>query len=459
MMLLARLTIRSRITGGSLLIAILISIVAGIIIYNQVLHIVTDGETAVQRNIEAQYITALTQESTETIDPPGAGQLVAIVDGSGMTRIDTLPSALASKLKTLLQQPGETRTMSAAGISYLVRVTEVPTRTGNWKIVTASDNDRQVALLNEVAVLLIASIAGINIAFGASSWLIGSAVLAPVTRLRRSAADLVTRRGSELLPVGPARDEISGLARTLNELIVQLRAFADRERQVVSDASHELRTPLAIMQTQLELAQAEASSVAQMQNDVGHAQHTLARLISLANSMLELSRIDSQAAPGRASLGSISSEFADAVDRGRQRVGARDIQVEYSSAVDPTDPRIVQVTAADFGRVCDNLISNSLAPMATVGVIRLLLSVVDGHVWLKVSDDAGGMDEAFLPSAFDRFSRADTARAGTGAGLGLAIVSGIASVAGGDVDLQNHPGEGLTVVVRFPIVPDSATGR
>ncbi len=140
----------------------------------------------------------------------------------------------------------------------------------------------------------------INISFGAAAWFIGSAALSPVTRLRRSAADIVSKPGTELLPVDSAGDEISDLARTLNELITNLRASAERERQIVSDASHEFRTPLAIIQTRLELAQRQANTLEEMQVDVSAAQKAIGRLSALATSMLELSRIDAQNEPGRA---------------------------------------------------------------------------------------------------------------------------------------------------------------
>jgi signal transduction histidine kinase len=250
--------------------------------------------------------------------------------------------------------------------------------------------------------------------------------------------------------VGPAQDEIAELASTLNELIGQLRTSAERERQVVSDASHEFRTPLAIMRTQLELAQAEASSIEQMRADVTAVQVTLARLITLATSLLELSRIDAQATPGAAGVDQLAVELANAADRGRQRVGGRDIRVEYVPLVSADDKRQVTVAASDFGRVCDNLVSNSLTALGQAGVVELVLDSSDDGLVLSISDDAGGMDPAFVDHAFDRFSRPDSARTGSGAGLGLAIEDAIATVAGGTVRLANRPGEGLTVITTFP---------
>lgn len=455
-MTLSRLTIRARITGGSLLIAILISVAVGIVIFSQVQRIVNDGQERILDNVEGPYLTALALNGNDEVDPPGADQLVAVVAPDGVVNVNTLPDVLSSRINALLNRPDETRTVSHSGESYRVRVTRISTDAGKWDVITATRSELATSVLDQVAILLIASIAGINLAFGAASWFIGTAALAPVGRLRRSAATLAGSPGRELLPVGAAHDEISELAMSLNELVSQLRSSADRERQIVSDASHEFRTPLAIIQTQLELAQRQATTLSQMKSDVTAAQRTLARLSTLATSMLELSRIDAQAAPGSSTVRQLAEELGDAADRGRTRVGHREIRIDYSSDPSPGE-QSVSVSDADFGRVCDNLVNNALAAMGDSGLIELSLHSTGAVVVLSVTDDAGGMDEEFLPLAFDRFSRADQARTGGGAGLGLSIVAGIVAVAGGDIELQNRPGHGLTVAARFPRADAVAT--
>ena len=360
--------------------------------------------------------------------------------------INTLPDSLTDQIFDLASDADGTRVTGSGESAYVVRVTSITAAGAEWQVITASSQDDQV--LNEVAMLLILSIALITLGFGAAAWLIGSAALSPVTRLRRSAAELIASPSTELLPVGPARDEISALAETLNELISELRASADRERQIVSDASHELRTPLAIIQTRLELAQREATTLTEMQNDVSAAQKTLARLSTLATSMLELSRIDAQAEPGRSTLPELAIELADAADRGRRRVDGRDIRIEYSDITESSGD-IVAVGEVDFGRVCDNLVNNALAAMSGPGVIEIRLTRESAGVRLEVSDDAGGMDEQYVPHAFDRFSTPHGARNTGGAGLGLTIVAGIVATSGGTVVLHNMPGIGLRVDVSF----------
>ena len=446
---LSRLTIRVRITGGSLLIAILISIIVGIVIYAQVARIVDESRIRVLEGIEGQYVTAITTGDTAELDMPGPGQYVAVIDPSGAVALDTLPATLAGQVSTLAAEPDGDRTVDASSSRFVVRSTSVDAGEGTWHVITADDADSDV--LDALAWLLIASIAGINIAFAASSWLIGSAALSPVSRLRRSAAALVAKPGTELLPVGSAHDEISELAETLNELIEQLRASADRERQIVSDASHEFRTPLAIIRTRLELAQRQSHSLDEMRGDVAAAQRTLDRLSSLATSLLELSRIDAQSAPGSASIADLAEELAEAADRGRLRVAGRRIRIDYVEEI-RMPAALLSVSVDDFGRVCDNLVGNAVNAIGEEGSIELRVTQGSGGAVLAVSDDGGGMDEAFVPFAFDRFSRQSEARSAGGAGLGLSIVAGIAANAGGAVTLVNTPDAGLRVEVWLPAV-------
>jgi two-component system OmpR family sensor kinase len=444
---LSRLSIRARITGGSLLIAILLSIAAGVVIYSQVERIVSDDRLRVLESVEGPYVTAIRDGDTDEIDPPGLGQFAAVVAPDGSVPLDTLPDALAEEVTALAARPDGVHVVGSGGETHLVKVTAVDGEGGEWHVVTAIGQDSRV--LDQVALLLITSVALIALGFGAAAWLIGSAALGPVTRLRRSAEELAASPGDELLPVGPARDEISALADTLNELISGLRASAERERQIVSDASHEFRTPLAILQTRLELAQREAVTLTEMREDVAAAQKTLARLSALAASMLELSRIDAHPAPGRSTLAQLSQELADAADRGRSRVGGRDIRVDY---VDQTQAgtATVAVGDADFGRVCDNLLGNALAAIGDTGSVELRLSSDVAGVRLLVTDDGGGMDPAYVPFAFDRFSRSSSVRGSDGAGLGLSIVAGIAANSRGTVALHNEPGVGVRAEVTFP---------
>jgi signal transduction histidine kinase len=74
----------------------------------------------------------------------------------------------------------------------------------------------------------------------------------------------------------------------------------------------------------------------------------------------------------------------------------------------------------------------------------------DGSVTLIGSDDGIGVEESDLPRLFERFYRADRARASRGTGLGLAIVKHVVTQAGGTVEARGSRGRGLEVRCEFP---------
>jgi signal transduction histidine kinase len=269
--------------------------------------------------------------------------------------------------------------------------------------------------------------------------------------------------------VGPAQDELSELAMTLNDLIRRLRASADRERQMVSDASHELRTPLAVLRGQLELAELDAGDPEALLQDIRSSHTTALRLGQLANNLLELSRIEAGPSSGRIDWRTLVDELTDAVDRARLLASgeeeARTISVdfEYDPKARPAPGAKVALSPTDFGRILDNLLGNAVTAIRSErgdrsdATITATLAAVDGEAVLTVRDSGPGMPDDFIPVALDRFTRADgarTSKSGGGGGLGLAIVAALADAAGGRVTLANASPSGLLVTVRLPLRRD-----
>ena len=443
-----RVGIRARIAGGSLIIALLSSIVAGIVINSQVERIVREGTSAVLQRDRAPYVSALETEPGETFDAPGPAQLVAVVGADGETPVNTLPAELTQMLPELVQSDSARDVTTTDGQRYVVSATGVDVAGETWHVVAARSGDEEDTILSQMRTLLIGGLAFIVIGVTGGAWVLTSVSLGPVRRLRSTAERLTETDTDEMLPVGGADDEIERLARTLNDLIRRLRASADRERQLVSDASHELRTPLAILKTQLELARTEASSVEQLVDDIRGAERSADRLTRLVGSLLDLSSLDAAEHPGESSAEDLRSEVDGAVGRARFRAGnGVDIQLDSSSDA-AGEPLRWPLRPEEFGRLLDNLLNNALQALDGAGELRVGFRVDGATMTLTVADTGGGLDPAFVHHALDRFTRADESRRpGDGVGLGLAIVAAIVRNAGGTVELRNSPGEGLEVVV------------
>lgn len=317
---------------------------------------------------------------------------------------------------------------------------------------TAIEESRETAeaVVDGVSITLLVALAVLFVGFGVISWILVGLALRPVGRMRATADRLRHGRSTELLPVGPARDELSDLAATLNELIAGLRDSADRERQLVADASHELRTPLAALRTRLELAERVREDPVALYADVLDARRSIDRLQSLTDGLLILSRIDAGTVRGDAGSAALHDELAEGVDRARMLARERDLAIDFVAPSAPGSARY-PIAPAEFGRILDNLLANAVAATPDGGSVTATLVERDSELLLTVDDDGPGVPDAFLAVATDRFSRPDAARSRDGgAGLGLAIVAGLTEAAGGRMRIRNRVPHGLDVEIRIP---------
>lgn len=323
-------------------------------------------------------------------------------------------------------------------------------RSGASRGVIEDSRETAEAVVNGVSVTLLVALVLLFLGFGLTSWILVGLALRPVGRMRATADRLRQGRSTELLPVGPARDELSDLASTLNELIEALRESADRERQLVADASHELRTPIAALRTRFELAERLRDDPAALYADVVDARRSIDRLQSLTDGLLLLSRIDAGTVKGDAASAALRDELTAGVDRARMLARDRDLTIDFVAPV-AEDPGRYPISPAEFGRILDNLLSNAVTATPDGGSVTATLVERPEEIVLTVDDDGPGVPESFLAVATSRFTRPDIARSRDGgAGLGLAIVAGLTEAADGRLRIRNLVPHGLGVEIRIP---------
>jgi signal transduction histidine kinase len=266
--------------------------------------------------------------------------------------------------------------------------------------------------------------------------------LRPVEDLRRR-AEAVTPGEPSRLPVPPARDEVSRLAVTLNDMLSRLHAAFEHERRFVADASHELRTPLALLRTELDLALRRPRSREELESALRSAAEETQRLSRLADDLLLIARADQGPLPIRREVVAASDLLADAATRFANRASSlgRDLQVEPSDLHIDADP-------LRAGQALVNLVDNALTHGA--GAVDLSAEERDGLVELHVRDAGSGLPDEFRARAFDRFSRADEARSRGGSGLGLSIVELVAVAHGGRVGVRDSSSGGADVWLSLP---------
>jgi two-component system phosphate regulon sensor histidine kinase PhoR len=208
--------------------------------------------------------------------------------------------------------------------------------------------------------------------------------------------------------------------------------------------SHELRTPLARLLALIEGATLPggdpAKALEQMRGEVELMDELIDDVLFLSE--LETGREvvslgSTEAAP---LLREIVSELAERSERAgvELRVEIADETLEL-----PLRARMLRI-------VVQNLVENALRHAGEGASCVLVLRGENGGRLLSVKDDGAGVDSEDLERLFERFYRADRARASRGSGLGLAIVKHVVEAAGGQVEALGAPAEGLEIRCVFP---------
>ncbi|OJV82098.1 MAG: two-component sensor histidine kinase [Cellulomonas sp. 73-92] len=302
-----------------------------------------------------------------------------------------------------------------------------------------------LALAAGALVVLLASI----------TWLVTLQTVRPVRRAAEVAERLADGQLTERMPVH-GEDEMATLARSFNEMaaslqdqIRRLEELSALQRRFVSDVSHELRTPLTTVRMAGEMIYAARQSFDPATKRSAELLSTqLDRFEDLLADLLEISRYDA----GAAVLDAEGRDVRDVVLRTVDNVvtlAARKgswlrVDLPEGQAVADIDPRRVE-------RVCRNLLVNAIEH-AEGTPVEVRVAADAKAVAVVVRDHGIGMTPEEVAHVFDRFWRADPARARTtgGTGLGLAISLEDAHLHGGWLDAWGRPGQGASFRLTLP---------
>jgi two-component system sensor histidine kinase MtrB len=275
-------------------------------------------------------------------------------------------------------------------------------------------------------------------------------VLLPVRRLahaatRMSAGDLSVR----IQPRG--RDELTqlvtsfnGMASALEDKVGELELMEARARQFAGDVSHELRTPLTAMTAVTDILYEHPGLAGDAATAARLVRQEVLHLNRLVEDLIEISRFDA----GTAQLMTDDTDVATAVGRCLHARNWTDVSADVPAGL------TVRLDRRRFDIILANLVGNALRHGALpVTVTAGLQPDGRGGTWLTVDvrDHGDGLPPSAIPHLFDRFYKADTARARSeGSGLGLAIAWENARLHGGRIDAGNHTG-GAVFTVSLPV--------
>ena len=238
--------------------------------------------------------------------------------------------------------------------------------------------------------------------------------------------------------------EFAQLSRSFNQMLERLNAAFAAQRQFTGNAAHELRTPLALMQAQLELFSAEhPAMLPQTAEFLTLLREQTERLTQMTRTLLEMSNLQQVARNERIQLAPMIEEI-------------------FTDLAPLSDKRGVTLTAEGDGimtgsdaliyRLIFNLTENAVKYNRPGGSVRVSVTQEPEKLLLRVSDTGCGIPEEHQRSIFQPFFRVDKSRSREygGAGLGLALVWGIAELHGGSVWVEKSSEKGTTIAVGLP---------
>jgi two-component system phosphate regulon sensor histidine kinase PhoR len=220
-------------------------------------------------------------------------------------------------------------------------------------------------------------------------------------------------------------------------------AYDELRAGFTAAVSHELRTPLARLLSLLESASLPGEDPEEL---IARARREVEQIGELIDDVLFLSELETGrqvvalgATPVRRVAEEVAASLADSADRARVT-----IVVAVPEGLElPLRPRMLRV-------VLENLIANSIRYAGPGTRCRISAEARPEALVLTVVDNGSGVGPEDLPRLFERFYRADRARASRGTGLGLAIVKHVVTSAGGTIDAAGAPGGGLAIRSTFP---------
>jgi two-component system sensor histidine kinase MtrB len=332
---------------------------------------------------------------------------------------------------------------SVAGTHYLVVGGQSRRRTELYFFFSEQNINHELAQLRTV---LLVGLGIVVLLAGLVGALLARATLRPVARASDAARSLAEGLLETRLPV-TEQDEFGAWAEAFNEMAAALEAKITalseaqaRERRFTADVAHELRTPLTALVGEASLLAEHLDAMPQTSRrpaelliaDVG-------RLRRLVGELLEIARFDA----GQESVHAEPVDLAALVQATvRSRGWDGRVALDAERAVITSDPRRLEHIVA-------NLVENGLEHGGRR--VEVHIRGQNGSAVIEVADDGPGIAPEHLPHLFERFYKADAARAGRGTGLGLAIAQENARLLGGEIEVASELGKGTRFTVTLPV--------
>ncbi len=263
---------------------------------------------------------------------------------------------------------------------------------------------------------------------------VGRNALKRISRMSEASARILAGDLSQRLPVVGSGDDFDKLSGSLNTMLGRIEKLNEGLKQVSDNIAHDLKTPLTRLRNKASDALAKTGDPDEaheaLEGIIGEAD----QLIKTFNALLMISRVEAGSAAAEMAEIDLSAIVADGAEL--YEVVAEDAGLELTSEIEPGMQ--IRGNRELVGQALFNLLDNAIKYASDSGTrIAVRLEGNDGMAVLSVADDGPGIPESKYEEAVKRFVRLDESRSKPGTGLGLSMVSAVAELHGGRLELSS----------------------
>ncbi|WP_018621829.1 sensor histidine kinase [Spirosoma luteum] len=305
---------------------------------------------------------------------------------------------------------------------------------------TKLDRLREILLFGWVMSMFIVGIAG---------YLFATDALRPIAELSTQVNAISVTNIHQRLQVGRQRDELADLGKTFNKLLNRLEEAFVLQKSFVSHASHELRTPLTVMMGQIEVTRLQRRTPEEYELAFDGLLDEVKNMIRLANGLLELAQVNSDAVTSRYQPVRIDELLWQAQGHILNAKPAYQITIDFANLPTQEEELVILGEASLLQTAFQNLMENG-CKYSIDGRVAVQLLFERGRIQLAFSDHGYGIPDDDLPHIFEPFYRSDSTMTINGHGIGLALTRRIIELHQGHINVESEVGQGTTFWITLP---------
>ena len=301
---------------------------------------------------------------------------------------------------------------------------------------------------NLAIVIIFIDLFGIFLAFRIGN-IVSKSILQPIAAMTNLAQKIAFEKIGDRVPIPPANDELTELAKTLNGMLDRLQGGIFRQQKFVSDASHELRTPATVIAGYIEILEKYGSEDKElMEESVEAIRSESQNMKNLLENLLFLARTDQD----RQKVYKVKFELSELVGDVMRKM--QTVCTTHTVELLKNDSAEIFADRTMILQMLRIFLDNATKYTPEGGKISVNSELVGDKIKLSVSDTGIGIAPENLEKVFERSFRIDSedlVKDVRGSGLGLSIAKWIAENHGIKIEVASQLGKGTTFTLNIPL--------